>query len=55
MTRSGKTEHPGQTCSNSKEKRLDTGEKKRGKCERAQKTIKNAHVLVEELIADAMF
>ena len=45
-----KTEHPGQTCPNSKEKRLDTGVKKGGRCEMAQKTTKNAQE--EELIAE---
>ena len=37
LTSSGQTEHPGQTCPNSKEKKLDTGAKKGGKCEKAQK------------------
>ena len=50
LTSSGQTEHPGQTCPNSKEKKLDTGAKKGGKCERAQKAVKNA--LEEELIAE---
>ena len=49
LTQSGKTEHPGQACPNSKEKRLDTGEKRGNRCERAQKAVKNA--LKEELIA----
>ena len=50
LTSSGQTEHPGQTCPNSKEKKLDTGAKKGGKCEKAQKAVKNA--LEEELIAE---
>ena len=50
LTSSGQTEHPGQTCPNSKEKKLDTGEKEGGRCERAQKAVKNA--LEEELIAE---
>ena len=50
LTASGQTEDPGQTCPNSKEKKLDTGAKKGGKCERAQKAVKNA--LEEELIAE---
>ena len=50
LTSSGQTEHPGQTCPNTKEKKLDTGEKKGGKCEKAQKAVKNA--LEEELIAE---
>ena len=33
-----------------KEKKLDTGAKKGGKCEKAQKAVKNA--LEEELIAE---
>ena len=40
LTSSGQTEHPGQTCPNNKEKKLDTGEKKGGKCEKAQKAVK---------------
>jgi hypothetical protein len=39
LTSSGQTEHPGQTCPNNKEKKLDTGEKKGGKCEKAQKAV----------------
>jgi len=50
LTSSGQTEHPGQTCPNTKEKKLDTGAKKGGKCENAQKAVKNA--LEEELIAE---
>jgi hypothetical protein len=50
LTGGGKTEHPGQTCPNSKDKKLDTGSKKGGKCEKAQKAVKNA--LEEELIAE---
>ena len=50
LTSSGQTEHPGQTCPNRKEKKLDTGEKEGGRCERAQKAVKNA--LEEELIAE---
>ena len=49
-TSSGQTEHPGQTCPNSKGKKLDTGAKKGGKCEKAQKAVKNAPE--EELIAE---
>ena len=47
---SGQTEHPGQTCPNSKEKRLHTGEKRGNLCEIANKAVKNA--LEEELIAE---
>ena len=50
LTSSGQTEHPGQTCPNIKEKHLDTGVKKGGKCEKAQKAAKNAPE--EELIAE---
>ena len=50
LTSSGKTEHPGQTCPNSKEKRLDTGEKRGNLCEIANKAVKNT--LEEELIAE---
>ena len=50
LTSSGQTEHPGQTCPNTKEKKLDTGKKKGGKCEKAQNAVKNA--LEEELIAE---
>ena len=42
LTSNGQTEHPGQTCPNNKEKKLDTGEKKGGKRERAQKAVKTA-------------
>ena len=42
--------HPSQTCPNSKEKRLDTGEERGGLCEIANKAVKNA--LEEELIAE---
>ena len=42
LTSSGQTEHPGQTCPNSKEKRLDTGEKRGNLCEIANKAVKNA-------------
>ena len=50
LTSSGRTEHPGQTCPNSKEKRIDTGEKRGRLCEVANKAAKNA--LEEELIAE---
>ena len=50
LTSSGKTEHPGQACPNSKEKRLDTGEKRGNLCEIANKAGKNA--LEEELVAE---
>ena len=43
-------EHPGQTCPNSKEKGLDTGDKRGGRNEKAQKAVKNA--LEEELIEE---
>ena len=42
--------HPGQTCPNSKEKKLHTGEKRGSLCEIATKAVKNA--LEEELIAE---
>ena len=42
LTPSGQTEHPSQTCSNSKEKSLDTGNKREGRNEKAQKAVKNA-------------
>ena len=54
LTPSGQTEplreHPGQTCPNSKEKQLDTGAKKGGRNQKAQKVVKNA--LEEELIEE---
>jgi hypothetical protein len=50
LTPSGQTEHPGQTCPNSKEKGLDTGDKRGGCNEKAQKAVKNA--LEEELIEE---
>ena len=50
LTSSGKTQHLGQTCPNSKEKRLDTGEKRGNLCEIANKAVKNA--LKAELIAE---
>ena len=50
LTPSGQTEHPGQTCPNSKEKGLDTGAKRGGRNEKAQKAVKNA--LEEELIEE---
>ena len=50
LTSSGQTQHPGQTCPKHKEKKLDTGEKKGGKCEKAQKAVRNA--LEEELTAE---
>ena len=40
LTSSGQTEHPGQTCPNGKGKKLDTGAKKGGECEKAQKAVK---------------
>ena len=51
-TPSGETEHPGQTCPNrdSKEKDLDTGDKRGGRKEKARKAVKN--VLEEELIEE---
>ena len=50
LTPSGQTEHPGQTCQNrdSKEKDLDTGDKRGGRNEEARKAVKNA--LEEELV-----
>ena len=50
LTSSGQTEHPRQTCPNSKGKKLDTGAKKGGKCEKAQKAVKTAPE--EKLIAE---
>ena len=50
LTPSGKTENPGQTCPNSKEKRLDTEVKKGGWCKRARKAVENA--LEGELLAE---
>ena len=50
LTSSGQTEHPEHTCPNSKDKRLDRRAKKAGKCEKAQKAVKNS--LEEELIAE---
>ena len=50
LTSSGQTEDPGQTCPNSKDNKLDTGAKRGGKCEKAQKAVKNA--LEEGLIAE---
>ena len=51
LTPSGKTEHPGQTCPNSKEKDLDTGDKRGGRNEKARKAVKNAldEGLIEEM------
>ena len=51
LTPSGQTEHPGQTCPNSKEKGLDTGDKRGGRNEKAQKAVKNAleGELIEEM------
>ena len=46
----GQTEHPGQTCPNSKEKGLDTGDKRGGRNDKAQKAVKNA--LEEEVIEE---
>ena len=42
LTPSGKTEHPGQTCPNSKEKDLDTGDNRGGRNEKAREAAKNA-------------
>ena len=50
LTNGGQTVHPGQTCPNSKEKKLHTGEKRGSLCEIATKAVKNA--LEEELIAE---
>jgi hypothetical protein len=50
LTPSGQREHPGQTCPNSKEKKLDTGAKRGGRNEKAQQAVKNA--LEEELIEE---
>ena len=51
LTLAGETEHPGQTCPNSKEKDLDTARGKRGgRNEKARKAVKNA--LEEELIEE---
>ena len=50
LTPSGQTEHPSQTCPNSKEKSLDTGDKRGGRNEKAQKAVKNA--LEEELVVE---
>ena len=47
-----KTEHPGQTCSNSKEKDTDTGDKRGRRNKKARKAVKNALELEEELIEE---
>ena len=50
MTPGGQTEHPSHACPNSKERSLDTGDKKRGRNEKTQEAVKNA--LEEELIGE---
>ena len=50
LTPAGKTTHPGQTCPNSKEKDLDTGDRRGGRNEKARKAVKNA--LEVELIEE---
>lgn len=55
-TRSGRTKHPRQTIPGSKERRLDTGDKVKGRRELAEKAVKNAleQELVEEMFGTVL-
>lgn len=51
-TRSGRTEHPGQTIPNDRARDLDMGGKKKGRRERSRKAVKNA--LEPELVKEIL-